>query len=157
MQDKSLIRDCYRARDVTKMKMFQTTTWQIPATFGHDRPCQQTGFYLLLRDLEIKRNINKLKYVNTLTSWKQRENTKWPKKRLQCSRRHPEARWFIRYHLLALSVGPGPIASRNGHFTRYVPWLQRAFLEIPNKGEIPPCGSPNIQIQILQTDLHTFP
>ena len=34
------------------------------------------------------------------------------------------------------SVGPGPIASRNGHFTRYEPWLQRTFLEIPNMGEI---------------------
>ena len=119
------------------MKMFQTTTWQIPATFGHDWPCQQTGFYLLLRDLEIKRNINKLKYVNTLTSGKQRENTKWPKKRLQCSRSDPEAGWFIRYDLLALSVGSGSIASRNDHFTCYVPWLQRAFLEIPNMGEIP--------------------
>ena len=37
-----------------------------------DRPlCQRTGFYLLLRDLEIKRNINKLK---TCKYRQQREN-----------------------------------------------------------------------------------
>ena len=36
-----------------------------------DRPmCQQTGFYLLLRDLEIKRNINKLKTCKYTNKWK---------------------------------------------------------------------------------------
>ena len=36
-----------------------------------DRPmCQQTGFYLLLRDLEIKRNINKLKTCKYTDKWK---------------------------------------------------------------------------------------
>ena len=35
-----------------------------------DRPvCQQTGFYLLLRDLEIKRNINKLKTCKYTNKW----------------------------------------------------------------------------------------
>ena len=45
-----------------------------------DRPmCQQTGFYLLLRDLEIKRNINKLKtckYTDKLKSERKYEMTK---------------------------------------------------------------------------------
>ena len=36
-----------------------------------DRPmCQQTGFYLLLRDLEIKKNINKLKTCKYTNMWK---------------------------------------------------------------------------------------
>ena len=35
-----------------------------------DRPmCQQTGFHLLLRDLEIKRNINKLKTCKYTNKW----------------------------------------------------------------------------------------
>ena len=35
-----------------------------------DRPlCQQTGFYLLLRGLEIKRNINKLKTCKYTNKW----------------------------------------------------------------------------------------
>ena len=64
-----MIRDCYRVRDVFKMKTFHTTT-VAKDTCTTDRPlCQRTEFYLLLRDLEIKRNVNKLKTRKYSNKW----------------------------------------------------------------------------------------
>ena len=64
-----MIRDCYRVRDVFKMNHNRGDRYLHPLATT-DRPlCQQTEFYLLLRDLEIKRNINKLKTCKYTNKW----------------------------------------------------------------------------------------
>ena len=80
----SVIRDCYRVRDVFKMKTFHTTT-VAKDTCTTDRPlCQRTEFYLLLTDLEIKRNVNKLKTRKYSNKWTAGEKI-WEDQRSVCS------------------------------------------------------------------------
>ena len=61
-QDISVIRDCYRVRDVVKMKMFHTTTRQIPFPFGHDWLSSVSADWVLSSP---ERSGNKKKYKQT--------------------------------------------------------------------------------------------
>ena len=61
-QDISVIRDWYRVRDVVKVKMFHTTTRQIPTPFGHDWPSCVSADWVLSSP---ERSGNKKKYKQT--------------------------------------------------------------------------------------------
>ena len=74
-QDISVIRDCYRVRDVVKMKMFHTTTRQIPFPFGHDWPSSVSADWVLSSP---ERSGNKKKYKQTQIS---KYTNKWKTQR----------------------------------------------------------------------------
>ena len=68
----SVIGGWYRVRDVVKMKMFHTTTRQIPTPFGHNWPSYVSADWVLSSPQRFgnKKNINKLKTCKYTNKWK---------------------------------------------------------------------------------------
>ena len=119
-----------------------------------DRPvCQQTGFYLLLRDLEIKRNIHKLKtckYTNKWTAERKYGMTKGAFAVLSSSPRS----WLI-YTLRSVSAF---CWSRPNSLKKWSLYMLRSLapeglFEIPNKGEITRAQAPIYKYKISRDQI----